>query len=148
MFDGSTNLTLDVKGRLVIPTRYREKLLERCGGNLVITAGPDKCLMLYPSSEWEIIRQKLYGVPNADQRVRNLQRRIAGQAVPTPMDAAGRVLVTPELRDFAGLDKDVVLAGQDNRFELWNAESWKAITRDSDAMTPEQLPPAMAGFSW
>lgn len=148
MFDGSTNLTLDNKGRLVIPTRYREKLLERCGGNLVITAGPDKCLMLYPSSDWELIRQKLYAIPNADLRVRNLQRRVAGQAVPAPMDAAGRVLVTPELRSFAGLDKDVVLVGQDTKFELWNAQSWQALTQDSEPLSPEQLPPAMAGFSW
>jgi len=151
VFDGSTNLTLDNKGRLVIPTRYREKLLEYCGGNLVITGSADDCLLLYPSSDWEIVRQNLYALPNADPRVRYLQRRVGGQAVPAPMDAAGRVLVAPELREFAGLEKDVVLAGQNNKFELWNAQLWKANTRNSKALTApfaqDQLPPSMAGFS-
>ncbi len=151
MFDGSTNLTLDNKGRLAIPTRYREKLLECCGGNLVITGSADECVLLYPSPDWEIVRQNLYALPNADPRVRYLQRRVGGQAVPAPMDAAGRILVTPELREFAGLEKDVVLAGQNNKFELWNAQLWKANMRNSEALTapfaPERLPPSLVGFS-
>lgn len=147
VFDGSSNLTLDSKGRLVIPARYRDILLERCAGKLVITADPDKCLLLYPLCEWEVIRKRLYELPNVDPRVRNLQRRIAGQAVNTPIDAAGRVLITPELREYAQLEKDVVLVGQDNKFELWNADAWKALTRDAGALTPDQLPPKLEGFS-
>ena len=115
---------------------------------MVITAGPDQCLLLYPQPDWEVIRQKLYALPNIDPRVRNFQRRIAGQAVNTPMDAAGRVLVSPELREYALLEKDVVLVGQDYKFELWNQESWKAQTREPGPVTPEQLPPQMEGFSF
>jgi len=151
VFDGSTNLTLDNKGRLVIPTRYREKLLECCDGNLVITVGFDDCLLLYPLSAWEPIRERLYKLPNADPRVRNLQRRIGGRASHTPMDTAGRILITPELRNAVRLEKDVMLVGQNHKFELWNTETWTAATSNTAALTQpfsqDQLPPSMADFS-
>jgi MraZ protein len=147
VFRGSSNLTLDNKGRLVVPARHRDALLERCGGHLVITADPDQCLLLYPLPEWEVIQQKLYALSNIDPRVRTLQRRLAGQAVDTQMDAAGRLLVSPELREYAQLVRDVVLVGQDNKFELWNRDTWKALAQAPGGLTPEQLPPQLEGFS-
>ena len=147
MFRGSSNLTLDSKNRLVVPARHRDALLERCGGSLVITAGLDQCLLLYPRPEWEVIQQQLSALPNVDLRVRHMQRHLIGQAVDTPMDAAGRLLVTPELREYAQLEKDVVLVGQDNKFELWDREAWKALTQAPGGLTPEQMPPQLERFS-
>jgi len=147
VFRGSSNLTLDNKGRLVVPARHRDALLERCGGHLVITADPDHCLLLYPLPEWDGIQQKLDALSNFDQRVRGLQRRLTGHAVDTEMDAAGRVLVSPELREYAHLEKDVVLVGQGKKFELWNREQWKALAEAPGGLTPDALPPALEGFS-
>jgi MraZ protein len=147
VFRGSSNLTLDVKGRLLVPARHRDTLLERCGGHLVITADPDLCLLLYPLPEWELIQQKLSALSNIDQRVRRLQRQLTGQAVDTQMDAAGRLLVSPELRDYAQLKRDVMLVGQDNKLELWDRDAWKAFTQAPGGLTPDQLPPQLEGFS-
>ncbi len=124
MFSGSAQLNLDNKGRLVIPARYHEALRERCGGRLVITGDVERNLLLYPLPEWEIILQKLESLSNLDSRVRALQRRFIGFAVDTEMDTAGRVLVSPELRRYAQLEKTVVLAGVGKKFELWNIEQW------------------------
>jgi MraZ protein len=149
VFRGSSHLTLDSKGRLVVPARHRDVLLERCGGHMVITAAPapDMCLMLYPLPEWEVIQQKIDALNNMDKRVRDLQRRLTGQAVDTEMDAAGRVLVSPELREYAQLEKEVVLVGQGKKFELWNREAWKALAQAPDALSPESLPPQLVDFS-
>jgi len=147
VFRGSSHLTLDNKGRLVVPARHRDVLLERCGGHLVITADPDQCLLLYPLPEWEVIQQKLDALTNIDKRVRDLQRRLTGHAVDTEMDAAGRVLVSPELREYAHLEKDVMLVGQGKKFELWNRDQWKALAQAPGGITPESLPPQLEGFS-
>ena len=85
MFRGIAQLNLDSKGRLAVPARYRDALLARCGGHLVITADADRCLLVYPLPEWEIIQQKLEGLSNLDSRVRELQRRLIGFAVDTEM---------------------------------------------------------------
>jgi MraZ protein len=126
VFRGSAQLNLDNKGRLVVPARYHAVLRERCGGHLVITGDVDRCLLVYPLPEWELIQQKLESLSNLDPRVRALQRRLIGFAVDTEMDAAGRVLVSPELRRYAQLDKAVVLAGMGKKFELWNQEQWES----------------------
>jgi MraZ protein len=147
VFRGSSNLTLDNKGRLVVPARHRDVLLERCDGHLVFTADPDQCVLLYPLPEWETIEQKLDALANIDKRVRGLQRRLTGHAVETEMDAAGRVLVPPELREYAQLDKDVVLVGQGKKFELWNRDNWKALAQAPGGLTPEDIPPQLEDFS-
>lgn len=147
MFRGTSHLTLDNKGRLAIPARHRDVLLERCGGHLVITADPDHCLLVYPLPEWEVIQQKLEGLSNLDKRVRELQRRLIGFAVDTEMDAAGRVLIAPELRKYARLDKDVVLLGQGKKFELWAQEHWESLVEAPGGLTPEGLPPQLEDLS-
>lgn len=146
MFRGSSNLTLDSKGRLVVPTKHRDVLQQHCGGHLVITADPDHCLLLYPLPEWEVIQQKLQGLSNLDKRVRELQRRLIGSAVDTEMDATGRVLVAPPLRKYAGLDKDVVLVGQGNKFELWAQEQWDALV-GAGSLAPDAWPPQLEDLS-
>ena len=104
MFRGIAQLSLDSKGRLAVPARHRDVLLERCRGHLVITADADRCLLVYPLPEWEIIQQKLEGLSNLDPRVRELQRRLIGFAVDVEMDGAGRLLIAPALREFAQLE--------------------------------------------
>lgn len=147
VFRGISPLTLDSKGRLAVPARHRDALLERCGGHLVITADADRCLLVYPLPEWEVIQQKLEGLSNLDPRVRELQRRLIGFAVDTEMDAAGRLLVSPALRKYAELDKNVALVGQGKKFELWNQEHWDSRMQAPGGMAPDGLPSELEGFS-
>jgi MraZ protein len=124
MFRGANKLTLDAKGRLVMPTRYRERLQERCGGKLVVTVDKDQCLLVYPIPDWEEIERKLMKLPSFDPRARRLQRLMVGHATELDLDAQGRVLLPPNLREFASLTRDAVLIGQGLRFELWDEEKW------------------------
>jgi len=147
MFRGIAQLSLDSKGRLAVPARHRDLLLERCAGHLVITADADRCLLVYPLPDWELIQQKLEALSNLDPRVRDLQRRLIGFAVDVDMDNAGRVLIAPALRQYAQLDKNVVLVGQGKKFELWNQESWDELIARSTGFTEASLPPELEGFS-
>lgn len=124
MFRGITNLNLDAKGRMAIPARYREFLQASCGSELVITVDRARCLLLYPAPEWTRIEQQLRSLPNVDSNTRNLQRLYIGHAQEVEMDAQGRILLSPELRSFAGLDRRVALVGQGNKFEVWDEETW------------------------
>ena len=129
MFRGATKVTLDAKGRLAIPTRYRERIQARCEGQLVTTVDRDYCLLIYPFPEWEEIERKLMRLPTLDQKARRLQRLMVGHATEGEMDRHGRILLSRELREFAGLDRQAVLIGQGNRFELWDENRWNE-TRD------------------
>lgn len=124
LFRGANTLNLDAKGRLAIPTRYRERLRELCGGKLIITVDRDYCLLLYPLPDWEEIERKLVSLPNLDRRTRHIQRLLLGHASDCDMDANGRILLPPPLREFAKLDKRVMLIGQGNKFELWDEQTW------------------------
>ncbi len=124
MFRGANKLTLDSKGRMVIPTRYRDRLQERCGGRLVITVDKDQCLLIYPLPDWEEIERKLMGLPSFDRDARRLQRLMVGHATDLELDAHGRLLLPPNLREFGLLTRDCVLIGQGHRFELWDEARW------------------------
>lgn len=147
MFRGIAHLNLDNKGRLAVPARHRDALVERCGGHLVITADADRCLLIYPLPDWEVIQQKLEGLSNLDPRVRDLQRRLIGFAVDVEMDGAGRILISPVLRQFAQLEKSVVLVGQGRKFELWNKDNWEQLIERASGFGPGALPPELEGFS-
>jgi len=147
VFRGISQLNLDVKGRLAVPARHRDALLERCAGHLVITADADRCLLVYPLPDWELIQQKLESASNLDPRVRELQRLMIGFATDADMDGAGRVLIPPPLREHAGLDKAVVLVGQGRRFELWSKDAWDATVARMKPLTAGDLPPQLEGFS-
>ena len=129
MLRGATNVTLDAKGRLAIPTRYRDRLAQRCDGQLVVTVDSDYCLLIYPFPDWEELERKLMRLPALDKTARRLQRLMVGHAAEVDLDAQGRILISPTLRDYAGLDRQAVLFGQGNRFELWDQERWNE-TRD------------------
>ncbi|MDH5190278.1 MAG: division/cell wall cluster transcriptional repressor MraZ [Gammaproteobacteria bacterium] len=130
MFRGVNTVNLDAKGRLAVPTRYRERLNERCDGKLVITVDRDHCLLLYPLPDWEDIERKLVRLPSLNKQARKLQRLLIGHATDIDIDGHGRLLVPPPLREFANLDKRVVMIGQGNKFEIWNEEVW-AEKRDT-----------------
>jgi MraZ protein len=147
VFRGIAHLNLDNKGRLAVPARHRDALVERCGGHLVITADADRCLLIYPLPDWEVIQQKLEGLSNLDPRVRDLQRRLIGFAVDVEMDGAGRILISPVLRQFAQLEKSVVLVGQGRKFELWNKDNWEQLIERASGFGPGALPPELEGFS-
>lgn len=147
MFRGVAKLSLDSKGRLVMPSRYREALLVRCAGRLVITADSDKCLLLYPLPDWEPIQHKLMGLSSFNQRIRDLQRRLIGYAEDVELDGAGRLLVSFALRDFAELRKNVVLVGQGTKFELWDQEKWAQVLERGASFNDGDLPPELEGFS-
>ena len=147
MFRGVAHLNLDSKGRLAVPSRYREALLVRCAGRLVITADFDKCLLIYPQSDWEPIQQKLMEKSSLNPRIRGLQRQLIGHAEDIEMDAAGRVLVSSALREFAALEKNVVLVGQGNKFELWDKEKWDQVLERGTGFGDGELPPELEGFS-
>ena len=145
MFRGVSPLQLDSKGRLAIPARYREALARRCSGQMVITVDRDHCLLLYPLPEWEEIERKLVRLPSFNKQARRLQRLLMGHATECELDGVGRILVPPPLRDFAGLNKAVVLIGQGNKFELWSEEAWTArraewlAQEDDDGELPADL---------
>ena len=124
MLRGATKVTLDAKGRLAIPVR--EQLMTRAEGHLVATVDRDYCLLIYPLPDWEEIERKLTRLPALNKQSRRLQRLMLGHATELEMDSHGRVLLTRELREFAGLDRQAMLIGQGNKFELWSEERWNA----------------------
>lgn len=124
MFRGLTALSLDAKGRLAIPTRYRAGLQEVCEGQLVVTIDRDRCLLIYPLAQWEEVEYKLVRLSSTDPRARSLKRLLLGHAEECEMDGQGRILLSAPLRDFARLERRVVLVGQGNKFELWDEQTW------------------------
>lgn len=130
MFRGLHRLSLDNKGRLSIPAVYRQRLLEASDGRMVLTVDRDRCLLLYPLNTWEDIERKLIQLSSTHKRARALKRLLLGHAEECCLDAGGRILLPEPLREFASLEKRVVLLGQGNKFEIWNEEGWQAW-RDS-----------------
>lgn len=130
MFRGVNHVTLDAKGRMSIPTRYRAQLMASCDGQMVMTVDREHSLLLYPLPVWEEIERKLIKLPSLNKQARRLQRLLIGHATECELDSQGRVLVAPPLREFADLDKKVVMIGQGNKFEIWNEGTW-GMKRDA-----------------
>ncbi len=147
MFRGVSTVSLDSKGRVVVPARYRDALLAVAGGRVVVTADPGRCLLLYPLPEWEPIEKKLTGLSGFNPQIRALQRLLVGHAHELDMDAAGRILLPPMLRQFAGLEKSVVLVGQGAKLEMWNEERWQDEVDQALAFNNGEMPPELEGFT-
>lgn len=135
MFRGATTINLDGKGRLAVPMRYRELLLEESQGQMVCTIDLHQpCLLLYTLPQWEMIEQKLSRLSSMNPVERRIQRLLLGHASECQMDSAGRLLIASTLRQHAGLTKQVMLVGQFNKFELWDEENWyQQVKEDIDA---------------
>jgi MraZ protein len=125
MFRGVNNLTVDAKGRMAVPTKYRDRIHAQSHGQLVLTIDTEeRCLLLYPLPTWEDIERKLDALPSFNKAARRVQRLLIGHATEVEMDSHGRLLLPPPLREFAGMDKKVVLIGQGKKFEVWDEQSW------------------------
>ncbi len=126
MFRGLTANTLDAKGRLAVPSRYRALLQIDGSSSLIITIDTEEpCLLMYPYAEWELIEQKLEALPSFNGATRRIQRLLIGHATEVDMDKQGRVLVPGVLREYAGLEKNIMLVGQGNKFEIWGESQWQ-----------------------
>ena len=151
MLRGVSQVSLDAKGRFAVPQRYRDALgagdEHSADTRLVMTADPSRCLLLYPAAEWLPIEQKLMALSSFNASTRALQRLIVGHADDVEMDAAGRLLVPPALREYASLDKRIVLVGQGNKFEIWDESRWNEITAAAVSFSEGGLPPELEGFS-
>jgi MraZ protein len=117
---GEYNHTVDTKGRLIIPSKFRELLGEECS----VTKGLDGCLFVFPQNEWNAFEEKLRTLPLTQKGARQFTRFFVAGATPCELDKQGRILLPATLREFAGLDKDVVLAGMLNRIEIWSKAKW------------------------
>ncbi len=130
MFRGECSLSLDAKGRLAIPSRYRERLVELCGGKLIVTISLlERCLVVYPFPRWQRIEDELKDLPTLDRKAQSVIHLLIGHAADCDMDSNGRVLLSQTLRNFAGLDKRIMMVGQVDKFELWDEAGWN-LRRD------------------
>ena len=120
MFMGEYNHIIDAKGRLIIPARFRELL----GEEFILTKGLDGCLSIYPMDAWEAFETKLRALPLTNKNARTFTRFLVAGATNCELDRQGRILVPQTLREFAGLEKEVVLTGNLDRIEIWSKEKW------------------------
>ncbi|WP_339057508.1 division/cell wall cluster transcriptional repressor MraZ [Candidatus Regiella endosymbiont of Tuberolachnus salignus] len=142
MFRGATLINLDSKGRLAVPTRYRDLLNEESQGQMICTIDLHQaCLLLYPLTEWEIIEHKLSRLSSINPFERRIQRLLLGHASECQMDGAGRLLIASTLRQHSKLTKEIILVGQFNKFELWNEQLWyQQVKNDIAAEQSAQEP--------
>ncbi|RZS76927.1 division/cell wall cluster transcriptional repressor MraZ [Pigmentiphaga kullae] len=142
MFQGSSALTLDAKGRVSIPTRHRDALMMQAEGRLTLTRHPDGCLLIYPRPIWEVKREQIAAFP---MQARALQRLLLGNAQDVELDSAGRILVAPELRTAAALTREVMLLGLGAHFELWDAA---VLAQREQEMLAQGMPEVLNQFSF
>ena len=141
MFEGAVAISLDAKGRLAIPARHREALLAAAEGSLVLTAHPHRCLLLYPAPAWQPIRDQILKASSLDARTAAIKRVLVGNARTEGLDTAGRLLVAPELRDYAQLEKTVFLVGMGSHFEIWSEAGWKQQNDLAAEVLTGEMPP-------
>lgn len=151
MFRGINAINLDNKGRIAMPSRYREQLLARGEGRVVITIDTEEaCLLLYPITEWEIIEAKIEALPSFNRTTRRIQRLLIGHATEVEMDSHGRILLPPLLREYAHLEKVMMLVGQGKKFELWDESRWhqgRATWLEQEANRNDDLPSELQSVS-
>lgn len=151
MFRGINAINIDAKGRMAMPARYRERLMAEAAPQLVVTIDTEEtCLLLYPLSEWEMIEQKLQSLPTFNKAARRIQRLLIGHATELELDGSNRILLPPLLREYASLDKRVMLIGQGKKFEIWDEQHWKAGREswlDKETAGSDELPPELQSIA-
>lgn len=148
MFFGVNTLNLDVKGRMAIPAKHRDDLADCCASRVVVTINPrEYCLWLYPANEWSEIARKLSRLPTLNRQNQTLQRLLLGHASELEMDGQGRILLSPELREYAQMDRKLWLVGEGHKFEIWGDELWQQNRprwmAEAQALE-EELPPDLS----
>lgn len=147
MFRGINAITIDSKGRFAVPTRYRDSL----GAQMVLTIDTEEtCVLLYPAAEWQIIEDKLQSLPSFNAYARRIQRLLIGHATDVEIDNSGRVLLPQLLREYAHIDKKMVMIGQGNKFEIWDEQLWQQRREHwlaEETSLLESLPDEMKTFS-
>ncbi len=133
MFIGEFKHNLDAKGRIAVPVKFRKKL----SGGAIITRGLDHCLFIFSNKEWEILAQKLVALPLAQANSRAFVRLMLAGAMDVELDKQGRILIPDYLREYAGLKKQITVAGLYNRIEIWNSESWKEYKAKTESASDE-----------
>lgn len=133
MFQGETAISVDDKGRLAIPTAYRDQVAQACGNRLVLTYNPFEqgCLWVFPQPEWERVRDQVNALPSVKAVHRALQMKLVGAAAQVEPDGAGRILLPASQRAAAGIEKRAVLLGMGNKFELWSEQAHLAKIRQT-----------------
>jgi len=131
MFMGEYSHTIDTKGRLIVPSKFRELL----GDEFVLTKGLDGCLSIYPMDEWKAFEEKLKALPLTNKNARTFSRFFVAGATACELDKQGRILVPATLREFAGLEKDVILTGNITRIEIWSKAKWSENSNYDDMDT-------------
>ncbi len=143
MFLGAATLNLDAKGRLAVPSRHRAALTAGADETFVLTAHPHHCLLIYPLAAWEPMLEGLLGVSSLDEHAASYRRLLMGYARPETLDAAGRVLIAPQLRQWAELDKQVWLVGQGRHLELWSEAGWQREQQKMGGLTGKPPPASL-----
>ena len=147
VFRGVQHVNLDAKGRLSVPARQRESLLDISAGSLVVTIDTQSsCLVMYPLKEWERIECDVQNLPTLNPAVRRFQRLVLGYASDLDLDSNGRVLLPGALREYAQLEKRVVLVGQGNKLELWSEALWEAECEAALSADGGDMPDELMGL--
>lgn len=145
MFLGRFQHTIDGKGRLSIPVKFREILNSHSNATVIITTDFDHCLVAYPLQEWALIAERIKKLPMMDTGVKNFLRFFYSWATECLLDKQGRVLIPPALREYASLERDTTVIGVENKFEIWNPQKWQ----DNETLVSEnrgKIAEAMAGL--
>lgn len=138
MFRGATAINMDAKGRIAIPAKYRSRFHDVCANQIVVTIDLfDPCLLLFPLPHWEQLEAKLDTFSNTDPNQRRIKRMLLGHASEHEIDGNGRILLPPVLRDYADLEKELLLAGQGKTFQIWNGDNWHKKIEDDVAALSE-----------
>ena len=140
-------LNLDAKGRMAVPAKHRDALAPAASGRLVVTAHPHRCLLLYPAPAWEPIRAQILAAPSLQVESAMVRRLLVGFAEDMELDGAGRLLISPALREFARLEKELWLVGQGSHFEIWSDTGWRAQQDAIFSMGDKLLPAGLENLA-
>lgn len=142
MFRGVHSLTIDAKGRLKIPTRHQAQIDKTCAGKMVLSIHPDdNCLLLYPLNDWQILERKVSELPSLNIHTKRLKRKLIGHATDCELDKTARILIPATLREYAKLNKKLIMSGQGNNFELWDEEAWHKQINSLDSLSKKEEVP-------
>lgn len=143
MFMGTYYNSIDAKNRMIVPSKHRDQL----GGKCVLTKGWDKCLYIYPVAEWEKQMEKIENLPESDPKVRAYVRHFCANAVDLDFDKQGRIVIPPELKEYAAIDKELVTMGAMKKIEVWSKDVWEAPENDINKMDTETIANSLAHYN-